>query len=87
MQRGVITIDPEFVKIIQAQTAEIAEHHPHTWQKLSDAAAQQQPTALELSKEEVEMILDIMPPPTMEDPESLKHARRMMQELLLSLAG
>ena len=87
MQRGVITIDPELVKIIQANTAEIADHHPHTWQKLSDAAAQTQPSALELSKEEAEMILDIMPPPTMNDPEDLKDARKIMQELLLSLAG
>ena len=76
MQRGVVTIQPKLVQIIQAHTAEISEHHPHTWEKLQDAANQTTETVqLELSKEEVEMILDHLPPPTRDDPEELKLAR------------
>ncbi len=87
MQRGVINIQPELVQIIQAHTAEIAEHHPHTWQKLTDAANQtSELTSIELDKEEVEMILDLLPTPHPTNPESLNQARSTLAELLHSLA-
>lgn len=87
MQRGIINIQPKLVQIIQAHTAEIAEHHPYTWQKLTDAANQtSELTSIELNKEEVEMILDLLPTPHPSNPESLKHARSHLSELLQSLA-
>ncbi|MCA9372673.1 hypothetical protein KC921_01075 [Candidatus Woesebacteria bacterium] len=87
MQRGVTTIEPKSVQIIQAHTAEIADHHPLTWEKLTDAANQTaQVTSLELSKEEVEMILDLLPAPTADDEAALKSARITLMQLLQSLA-
>ncbi len=86
MQRGVINIQPKLVQIIQAHTAEIADHHPHTWEKLNDASVQvTEETSIELNKEEVEMILDLLPPPTTTDPEGLRQARATMLTLLQSL--
>lgn len=87
MQRGVVNIQPKLVQIIQAHTAEIAEHHPHTWQKLSDAASQSsEVTSLELNKEEVEMILDLLPTPSKDETAELKLARTAIMSLLQSLA-
>lgn len=87
MQRGVTTIEPTAVQIIQAHTAEIADHHPLTWEKLTDAANQTSPTtSLELSKEEVEMILDLLPAPTTNDEPTLRNARVALMQLLQSLA-
>lgn len=87
MQRGVINIQPELVQIIQANTAEIAEHHPHTWQKLTDSANQStELTSIELNKEEVEMILDLLPAPSATENDGLNQARSLLSELLLSLS-
>ncbi len=87
MQRGVIAIQPKLVQIIQAHTAEIAEHHPHTWEKLSDAAAQSsESTSIELNKEEVEMILDLLPTPSENELGELKLARSTIMSLLQSMA-
>ncbi|MBP9781229.1 hypothetical protein KBC89_01090 [Candidatus Woesebacteria bacterium] len=87
MQRGVITIQPNLVQILQSHTAEIAEHHPHTWEKLSDAATQSsESTSLELNKEEVEMILDLLPTPSNEETTELKLARTTILSLLQSMA-
>ncbi len=86
MQRGVINIQPKLVQIIQAHTAEISEHHPHTWEKLSDAAVQlNESTSIELNKEEIEMILDLLPAPSATDPDELKQARLAFLTLLQSL--
>lgn len=86
MQRGVINIQPKLVQIIQAQTAEIADHHPHTWEKLIDAALQTtKTTSLDLNKEEAEMILDLLPVPVASEPEELKQARLAIITLLQAL--
>lgn len=87
MQRGVINIQPKLVQIIKAHTAEIAEHHPHTWQKLTDSANQStELTSIELNKEEVEMILDLLPAPSATENDELKQARLTIMSLLQSLA-
>lgn len=87
MQRGVVNIQPKLVQIIQAHTTEIAEHHPHTWEKLSDAATQSSElTTIELDKEEVEMILDLLPTPSNEETTELKLARTTILSLLQSMA-
>lgn len=87
MQRGIVTIQPKLVQIIQSHTAEIAEHHPHTWEKLSDAATQSSElTSIELDKEEVEMILDLLPTPSKDETTELKLARSTIMSLLQSMA-
>ena len=83
MQRGVTTIEPKSVQIIQAIYRNCRSSSAYL-EKLTDAANHQtaQVTSLELSKEEAEMILDLSSPaPTADDEWHQKRCITPMQPL------
>lgn len=86
MKRGIVQLSSQEALLLQEHLTEIAHHHPLTWEKLVAASQQSaQSVNIQLSEEEAEMMLDLLPPPTMSDSTDLKQARLRLQQFVQTL--
>lgn len=83
MKRGMLSLSPDQVKIsLQA----LAASTPHPLTNKLKAAANQANPVVEVSEQEVEVLLDVLPPPSPDQP-NLTETRQHIQSFLLKLRG
>lgn len=85
MQRGILTLTPQDCQYSLQLIAQSPHQPPMLAGKLQQGAQSPAPAPIEMSEEEVEVIMDSLPMPDQQEAEQITNLRKQLQQFLVQL--